>query len=116
MTQSSTDQNVHSSLFPMLRKMLLAGLGLAALTQDEIEKFVNRMVERGEIAEQEGKKLMQEMVSKRKSAWASRDDEISKRVSSAFERMKIPTKEDIHDLLQKIDDLNAKIDQMNKGE
>ena len=116
MNQPTPEQNDHSTLFPSLRKMLLATLGLAALTQDEIEKFVNRMVERGEIAEQEGKKLMQEVVSKHKSEWAKRDDEISKRVSAAFERMKVPTKEDIHDLLKKIDDLNAKIDQMTKGE
>jgi hypothetical protein len=42
----------------LAHKVLLAGIGVVALTQEEIEKFVAKLVERGEIAEQDGKKLV----------------------------------------------------------
>jgi poly(hydroxyalkanoate) granule-associated protein len=48
--------------FAMARKVLLAGMGALALTQEEAEKFVGKLVERGEIAEQDGKKLVRDMM------------------------------------------------------
>ncbi|MEJ2302589.1 MAG: hypothetical protein P8Y14_13790, partial [Anaerolineales bacterium] len=48
------------------RKVLLASIGAVALAQEEVESFVNFLVERGEIAEKEGRELMRELVEKRK--------------------------------------------------
>ena len=39
----------------MVRKVLQAGVGAFALTKDEVEDFVSKLVERGEIAEQDGR-------------------------------------------------------------
>ena len=50
----------HNDLVDALRKVLLASIGGVALAQDEIGKFLNRMVERGEIAEKDARKLMDE--------------------------------------------------------
>jgi hypothetical protein len=47
------------------RKVLLAGVGAAVLAQDEISDFVDRLVERGEIAEQDARNLS-------KMCWISR--------------------------------------------
>ena len=55
-----------SSLMEAVHKVLLAGIGAAALAQDEIEDFVNRLVERGEIAEADGKKMLKDVMEKRK--------------------------------------------------
>ena len=43
-------------LFEASRRVLLAAIGAAALAQDEIEDFVKKLVDRGEIAEKDGKK------------------------------------------------------------
>ncbi|MCC6188241.1 MAG: hypothetical protein IT318_04375, partial [Anaerolineales bacterium] len=45
-------------LFEMARKVVLAAVGAAALAQDEAVDFVNRLVERGEIAEKDARKLI----------------------------------------------------------
>lgn len=47
------------------RKILLAGIGAAALAQEEIERFVNRLVEKGELAEKDARKMIQEIMEKR---------------------------------------------------
>jgi hypothetical protein len=45
-------------LLESARKVLMAAIGAVALAQDEIEAFINRLIERGEIAEKDGKTSM----------------------------------------------------------
>ncbi len=60
--------------------MLLATIGAAAIAQDEIEALVDRLVERGEIAEKDGKKLVREVMDKRKGKATKVEEEISKHI------------------------------------
>jgi poly(hydroxyalkanoate) granule-associated protein len=103
-------------LSDLLRKALLASIGAAAIAQEEIEALINRLVERGEIAEQEGKKLAQEMMEKRKVKTDKVESEISKNLEGVLERMNIPTKADVDSLSQKITGLSKKIDELKKSE
>ena len=102
-------------MFEALRRVLLATIGAAAIAQDEIEALVNRLVERGEIAEKDGKSLIREVMDKRKSRASKVEKEIGKHVDSALERMNIPTKADVEALSQKIAALSKKIDELKKS-
>ncbi|MBK8128811.1 MAG: phasin family protein [bacterium] len=44
----------------------MAGIGAVVLAQEEVEEFVNKLIDRGEIAEKDGRKLINEVVEKRK--------------------------------------------------
>jgi poly(hydroxyalkanoate) granule-associated protein len=110
----SIDKN-QSQMAEMLRRVLLATIGAAAIAQEEIEALVNRLVERGEIAEKDGKKLVHEMMDKRKSKTTKVEEEISKNVESVLERMNIPSKDDVEALSQKIAGLSKKIDELKKS-
>lgn len=102
------------------RKVLLAGIGAVALAQEEIEEFVNRLIERGEIAEKDGRKLINEMVEKRKkkAEETAKDAEshLDKRIESIVKRMNIPTKSDIDALSAKITTLTKKVDELKKAQ
>ena len=102
-------------IYDLTRKVLLAGIGAVALAQDEIESFINRLVERGEIAEKDGKQLLNEVMAKRKKESTKAEDEINKRIESILERMKIPSKSDIDALSEKIATLTKKIDELKKS-
>ncbi len=104
-----------NALLEAVRKVLLAGIGAVALAQEDIEKFVNRLVERGEIAEKDGKKLVREIMDKRKKEAKKAEDEINKRVETAIEGMKLPSKADIEALSEKIAALSKKIDDLKKA-
>lgn len=97
------------------RKVLLAGIGAFALAQEEAEDFVNRLIERGEIAEKDGRKLMREMMDKRKKDASKAEDEITKRVENVMDRMSIPSKADIDSLGEKITLLSKKVDELKKA-
>jgi poly(hydroxyalkanoate) granule-associated protein len=98
----------------MLRRVFLATIGAVAIAQEEIEALVNKLVERGEIAEKDGKKLVNEMMEKRKSKTANVSDEIGKSVENVLNRMNIPSKADVEALNQKIGALSKKIDDLKK--
>ncbi len=103
-------------LLEAARKVLLAGIGAVALAQEEIEDFVNRLVERGEIAEKDGRKLLREVVDRRKKDAEKAEDEISKRVEEVLDRMNVPTKADIEALGEKIAHLSKKVDEFKKSQ
>jgi len=113
-TAGESTEASQSRMMEMIRKVLLATIGAAVIAQEEIEALVNRLVERGEIAEKDGKKLMHELMEKRKRKTAQVEEDISKNFESVLDRMDMPTKADVEALSQKITALSKKIDELKK--
>lgn len=114
--QGTTNGQERNPLLDAARKVLLAGIGAVALAQEEIEDFVNKLVERGEIAEKDGKKLVREVMERRKKETDKAEDEIAKRVEDVLDRMNVPTKSDIEVLSEKITALSKKVDELKKSQ
>lgn len=97
-----------------IRRVLLASVGAFSLAQDETEKFIAKLVEKGEIAEKDGRSLLTDLAENRKtrSKESSKrvSDELEKRMESLLNRMNIPTKSDIEQLSSKVAELTKKID------
>jgi len=103
-----------SPMFDMARKVLLAGIGAAALAQDETEAFVKKLVERGGVAEQDGKRLMKEVLENRKKGAQRAEAEVDKRFEDLLGKLNVPTKSDIDALSAKIAALSKKVDELKK--
>jgi poly(hydroxyalkanoate) granule-associated protein len=103
-----------SPMFDVARKVLLAGVGAMALAQDETETFVKKLVERGGVAEQDGKKLMREVLEKRKKGTQRAETAIDRRFEDLLGRLNVPTKADIDALSAKIAALSKKVDELKK--
>jgi polyhydroxyalkanoate synthesis regulator phasin len=86
-----------------------------ALAHEELEAFVAKLVERGELAEQDGKKLVGEMMEKRKKETKKAEDEMDKRLTMLLERMNVPSKDDIDALSAKITALTKKVDELKES-
>lgn len=114
-TAETPEQAERNPMLDAVRRILLAGMGAVALTQEEIEKFVNRLVERGEIAEKDGKKLVQDVMERRKRQAKKAEEELDKRVEEILGRLNVPSKADIEALSAKITALTKKIDGLKKS-
>ena len=99
-----------------LRRVLLASVGVVALTIEEVGELVDKLVERGEIAEQEGKKLVTEIKEKRKKKTDQAEVMASSRIREMMDKMDVPTKSDIEDLSAKIATLSKKVDELKKAQ
>ncbi len=103
-----------SALLEAARKVLLASIGAVALAQDEAEDFINKLVERGEIAEKDARKLVREMMDKRKREAKRAQEDLDRRVEDLLGRMNVPTKADIEALSEKIAALAQKVDELKR--
>jgi polyhydroxyalkanoate synthesis regulator phasin len=106
------EKESRNRLFEAARKVVLASIGAAALAQDELEDFIARLTERGEIAEKDGRKLLKEVTEKRRK---NVEKELDKRMERLLDRMDIPSKADIDSLSEKIAHLTEKVEQLKKA-
>jgi len=113
--EEGAEEMERNPLLEATRKVLLASIGAVALAQEEIEVFVNKLVERGEIAEKDGKKLVRDVMEKRKKEAKKAEDELDKRLEDLLDRMNVPTKSDIEALSAKITALSKKVDALKKA-
>jgi len=107
-----------NALLDAVRRVLMAGIGAVVLAQEEVEEFVNKLIDRGEIAEKDGRKLINEVVEKRKKkaqdSTQSAQEEVDKRLEGMLDRLNIPTKSDIDALNAKVTELTHKVESLKK--
>lgn len=105
-----------NALLSGLRRVLMAGVGAVALTQEQIEDFVGKLVERGEIADGDARKLVSDVIDRRKKTLqdsSKRAEEgVDRRIESLLARMNIPSKSEIETLSEKISVLSRKVDEL----
>jgi len=108
-----------NALLSGLRRVLMAGVGAVALTQEQIEDFVGKLVERGEIADGDARKLVTEVIDRRRKmlhdSTRRAEEELDKRIEGLLTRMNIPSKGEIDTLSDKIGDLSRKVDELMRS-
>lgn len=112
----------HGQLYKVTRKVVLAALGVVGMATDELEGFVDKLVERGEIAEKDGRKLVDEIREKGEDRIKESRARVMKMVGfetkeeedveEVLNRMDIPTKSDIKELSAKIAALTRKVEEL----
>ena len=102
-----------------VRRLMLAAVGALAMTRDEMEQFVTRLVDRGELAERDAKTMVNDVMSRRKQDVTLAADEAEARVETRLEqvlnRMNIPSKRDIDELSDKIAQLSVRVEELKKS-
>ncbi|HCB49043.1 MAG TPA: poly(hydroxyalkanoate) granule-associated protein [Chloroflexi bacterium] len=117
-TEDVLAENGPNPMVDMVRKVLLASIGAVALTQEEVEKVVNKLIERGEIAEKDGRKLIKDLMERRRKkateVQGETEDEFQKRMEDVLARMNIASKSDIDSINRKLTTLSKKLDDLNQ--
>lgn len=106
----------------LMRRLLLASIGAVAMSYDEVERFTQRLVERGELAQKDGEKVVNEVMEKfrqRPQQMQATSAEVSEKVEHGLEqlltRLNIPSKRDIDDLSAKLAQLAARIEELRRN-
>lgn len=118
--------NGQNPVIRAFRTVMLATIGAVALSKEEIEAIVNRLIEKGEIAESDGRELISELMERRKKE--AKEIEVKEvevkeekaegildqRIESILNRMNIPSKGDVESLSRKISTLSQKVEDLNQ--
>jgi len=109
------DKREIHSFYDIARRMMLAGIGAIALTHDEVEEFIDKLVDRGEIAKKDREELIKEMRERHNKFHHGEEHPMHKKVTEMMERFSVPTKNDFEELSKKLADLEKKIDELSKA-
>jgi polyhydroxyalkanoate synthesis regulator phasin len=55
-------------MFDIIKKTMLTGVGLAAMTKDKVEELAKELAEKGKLSEKEGRDLVDELLKKSEQA------------------------------------------------
>ena len=95
-------------MFELIKKTMLAGVGLAAVTKDKVEELARELTEKGEMSEKEGKELIDELLKKSEQARKDLETKVEDTVRKVLGKMAVATKEDIDSLSERIKTLEQK--------
>jgi poly(hydroxyalkanoate) granule-associated protein len=109
------------SFAELVRKMLLAGVGAVAMSRDETEQLVAKLVERGELAQKDAEKLLRDVQARLRQSRPDvqvQAEKVTSRAQQGMEeflnRLNIPSKRDIDDLSAKVAQLAARVEELRK--
>lgn len=105
----------HEELLDSASKIWLAGLGAMAMAEEEGSKFFRRLVERGEEFQDKGRERFEEVKERAEKRWEEIGDNFDKKVAEAMERLGVPTREEVKELNQRLEKLNAKLEEMKRA-
>lgn len=123
--EPNTTANPTGQVFEVLRKLMLASVGAFVLSRDETETFLNRLVERGELAQKDAQRLIDESVERMRKASQPQAAEVQTNVANLgvqvengleqfLNRLNIPSKRDIDELSAKIAQLAARVEELRQ--
>jgi len=87
-------------MFDLIKKAMLTGVGLAAMTRDKVEELPRELIEKGEMTEKEG--LVDEFMKKSEQAKKDLETKVEGIVEKVLGKMNLAPKEDIRRLEEKI--------------
>lgn len=89
----------------VIKRAMMAGLG----AQEKAKEFVDELVKAGELSKGEGATVVKEWVAKAEESTRDYDLKIRDAVGAAFEKLNIPTKDDLEKIDKKIQALSARL-------
>ncbi|HDH87883.1 MAG: polyhydroxyalkanoate synthesis regulator [Deltaproteobacteria bacterium] len=95
-------------MFDLIKKTMLTGIGLAAMTQDKVEELAKELSEKGKLSEKEGKNLVNELLKKSEQAKKDLETRVENIVEKVLGKMNLASKKDIDKIEKRLKRLEKK--------
>jgi polyhydroxyalkanoate synthesis regulator phasin len=96
-------------MIELIKKAVLTGVGIASLTKDKIEDLAKELVVKGKMSEQEGEKLVQEMLNRAEESRTTINNQTENLVRKTITKMQLARSEDIELLKAEVEKLREEI-------
>jgi len=90
-------------------KMLLAGLGLAALTQEKARKLLKELTGREKISKQDASAFVGELLTRGKETRKKLGDLVKSEVAKILTKVDFASKKDLAELQKRVEELESKL-------
>jgi polyhydroxyalkanoate synthesis regulator phasin len=96
-------------VFELIKKSMLAGIGLALKTKDEVEDFAKELVKTEKMSEKEGKKFLDDLLKRYDEAKNKWGEMVEQSVRDMLKKANVVTAEQLEDLRKEIRELKESI-------
>lgn len=96
-------------MLEFFRRGMYFGLGLAVASKEQVERIVDELVKKGEVAPSESKKLVDQMIEKGREEQAKVKEMVSDQVNNMLNETEIPSRDDFIYLEKKVEKLEERI-------
>jgi len=96
----------------LIEKSMLVGLGLLTLTRDKAMQCVDKLVEEGEVKPEEAPGVVDKLVARGKEEREELRKLVRQELDKARASVPVISRKDIEELSQKIDALDAKVEEL----
>ena len=92
-------------MIELIKKAMFTGLGVASLTREKIEEIGRDFIEKGKLSQQEGEKLMDELLAKADESKQGIKKQIEERVDDILKKMNLVKASELEELKRQIKEL-----------
>ncbi len=96
-------------MIDLVKKAMFTGIGVMSLTKEKIEALAADFVEKGKLSEQEGKKMVEEMMARSEESKDELKKQIEQVVQATLGKMDIASKSDMEELKKELAALRGSI-------
>jgi polyhydroxyalkanoate synthesis regulator phasin len=96
-------------MFETVERLILLQIGAAAVTRDKAQEVVERLVEQGRIQREEGRAVVDEVMSRARERSSGARGLFDASVQQGLRRTGVPTREDYEDLLFRVEQLEHRV-------
>lgn len=101
-------------MFDVMKKSMLAGIGLALKTWEEVEDMVNDIQKKSEMSETDGRKFLDEAKKRYEEAQGKLEKRVEGTVKEFLKKTNIVTTDELKELKKEIRELKSIINTMTK--
>lgn len=101
-------------MLDMMKKAMMAGIGLALKTKDEVEEIAKELIQKGKMSEKDGKKFLDDLMARYESAKSNMENWVENAVQDLIKKGKLATRDEIDGLKKEIQDLKNAIGSKNE--
>ncbi len=92
-------------MFDLFRKGYLVGLGLASLTREKVEEVVDEPVKRGEVAEKDRPRIVDDMITRMRDEQKRLTNMVRETAQKVVVEMGVPSRQQVDELLKRVEKL-----------
>ena len=99
-------------MFDLMKKGMLASIGLALKTWDEVEEMVQDVQKKGEMSEAEGRKFFDDVQKKYEEAQNKLEKRVEQTVKDFLKKTHVVTSDELKELKKEIRELKSIVNAM----
>ncbi|MBN1932801.1 MAG: hypothetical protein JW786_14445 [Desulfobacterales bacterium] len=96
-------------MFDLIKKSMLAGIGLALKTKDEVEEFAKELIKKEKMSEKEGKKFFDDLLNRYEETRTKLEEKLEKTIKDVLKKANVVTADELKELKNEIKELKETI-------